>query len=222
MTMSDSMHDHGTERLSAFLDDELTRDEREAVEAHLSACAACRDVLEELREVTRRARQLDDRPSARDLWSGIADRLEPRRAASIWRRRLTFTLPQAVAAGLALAILSGGAVWLSRVDRTARPGAGPGAGAAPPVVRVNLADESYDHAISDLEAVLADGRARLDPRTYAVIERNLRTIDRAIADARRALEADPGNVYLNNHLATARQRKLSLLRRATALTHTEG
>ena len=66
------------------------------------------------------------------------------------------------------------------------------------------------------------GRDRLDPRTYEVLERNLRTIDRAIDEARRALEADPGNVYLNNHLAGARQRKLALLRRATALVHTEG
>jgi anti-sigma factor RsiW len=220
--MTDSWNGHETERLSEYLDGELALDEREGVEAHLAGCAACRDILDELRGVTRLAQRLDDRPSDRDLWPGIAERLEPRRSTSIWRRRLTFTVPQAVAAGLVLAIVSGGAVWLSRLDRTAPAGAGPGPEAPAPVVRVNLADQSYDHAIDDLEAVLADGRDRLDPRTYAVIERNLRAIDRAIAEARQALAADPGNVYLNNHLATARQRKLSLLRRATALARTEG
>ncbi len=41
------------------------------------------------------------------------------------------------------------------------------------------------------------------------------------ARARKALEADPGNVYLNSHLAATRRRKLELLRQATALAHSE-
>jgi hypothetical protein len=51
-----------------------------------------------------------------------------------------------------------------------------------------------------------------------VLEENLATIDLAIEQCRRALEADPANAYLTSHLASARQRKLALLRRATALT----
>jgi hypothetical protein len=126
-----------------------------------------------------------------------------------------------VAAGLVLVLGSAIGVWTLVSGTAGGPAAAPDATPAG-VVRANLADETYDHAVSDLEQVLAEGRDRLNPRTYAVIERNLRAIDRAIAESRRALEADPGNVYLNNHLATARQRKLSLLRHATALAHTEG
>jgi hypothetical protein len=44
----------------------------------------------------------------------------------------------------------------------------------------------------------------------------LKSIDDAIDQCRRALQADPSNVYLNTHLADARQRKLVLLRRAAA------
>jgi hypothetical protein len=51
-----------------------------------------------------------------------------------------------------------------------------------------------------------------------VLEQNLATIDKAIAQSRQALEGDPGNTFLNSHLISARQRKLALLRRATALT----
>ena len=47
-----------------------------------------------------------------------------------------------------------------------------------------------------------------------VLERNLRIIDEAIREARTALDADPANALLNAHLASARQRKLNLLRRA--------
>src|SRR5262249_29479167 len=39
-----------TDKLSDFLDGELTPDERAAVEAHLQGCAACATVLEELRQ----------------------------------------------------------------------------------------------------------------------------------------------------------------------------
>ena len=217
------MTDNWTSRLSEYLDDELDAGERAAIEAHLEACAACRETLAGLRRVVERARTMNDEPPEADLWPAIATRIGQGRVARppVWRRRVSFTIPQAVAAGLILALASAAGVWLVLSANGAGPAGGPD---APPadVVRVSLADEAYDHAVGDLEQALAAGRDTLDPRTYAVIERNLRAIDRAIAESRRALEADPGNVFLNNHLATARQRKLTLLRRATALAHTEG
>jgi hypothetical protein len=69
----------------------------------------------------------------------------------------------------------------------------------------------------DLEKTLAAGRSRLDPETVRILEDNLRTIDQAIEQSRRALRADPNNVYLNGHFAASRNRKLALLRRASAL-----
>jgi hypothetical protein len=50
-----------------------------------------------------------------------------------------------------------------------------------------------------------------------VIEKNLGIIDRAIRDAQSALAADPGNAYLNQHLARETRRKLELLRQAATL-----
>ena len=75
----------------------------------------------------------------------------------------------------------------------------------------------YDGAVADLERVLAEGRGRLDTTTVRVIERNLATIDSAIAQAQRAVAADSGNAYLNSHLAETMRRKLELLRQAAAL-----
>ena len=60
------------------------------------------------------------------------------------------------------------------------------------------------------------GAAGSIPQTVRVLERTCEAIDRAIEQCREALAADPANVYLNSHLAEARQRKLALLRRATA------
>src|SRR6185437_6643329 len=83
--------------------------------------------------------------------------------------------------------------------------------------RAWIAGQSYAAAVSDLERVLEQNRGRLDSSTVRVIERNLATIDSAIAQAQRALAADSANVYLNSHLAETRQRKLELLRQAAAL-----
>jgi hypothetical protein len=49
--------------------------------------------------------------------------------------------------------------------------------------------------------------------TVRVVRENLAIIDRAIADARIALQKDPGNAYLNFHLAQTMRRKVELLRR---------
>ena len=79
------------------------------------------------------------------------------------------------------------------------------------------ASQSYAAAVADLEQVLSEGRGKLDSTTVKVIEQNLAAIDRAIAEAQRALAADSANLYLNTHLAETMRRKLDLLRQAAAL-----
>jgi hypothetical protein len=224
--------DRFTDRLSEYADGELDAAERAAVDAHLAGCAECRMALDELRAVVARAGALLDQAPPGDLWPGIAAQIAPadghprvspfRRALSA--RRFSFTLPQLAAAGIALMILSGGLVWMARsgdpradFDPISAQVEAP-AEQAPLVRPANLADEQYDEAIADLERTLEAGRRALDPETIRVIEENLAAIDRAIDQSRRALSDDPANVYLNMHLASTRQRKLALLRRASALT----
>jgi anti-sigma factor RsiW len=226
------MDDRWTDRLSEYLDGELPETERVALEAHLSSCPQCSAVLADLRLVVRRAHALTPLEPRHDLWPAIARRigatppagteivdLTTRRSA---RRRWAFSLPQLAAAGLALMTLSGGTVWL--LNQPAKPGALAAVDTIPtgmtPVVAVGLkpnAAQSYAAAVADLERVLAEGRGKLDPTTIKVIEQNLAAIDRAIAEAQRALDADSANLYLNTHLAETMRRKLDLLRQAAAL-----
>ena len=86
-----------------------------------------------------------------------------------------------------------------------------------PVRPANFGDAAFDQAVADLQQTLDAGRGRLDAQTIRILETNLQAIDRAIAQCREALAADPANVYLNTYLAETRRRKLELLRRATAL-----
>lgn len=225
------MNDQWTDRLSEYVDDELTDSERIALEAHLQSCAQCTTIVGDLRRVIRRARMLREQAPAHDLWPGIARRIGATPAphaetvdlaARRRVRRWSFSLPQLVAAGIALMMVSGGAVWLAGVraadpvvvsiDKV--PSTTPAV--VPAAVRPS-ASQSYAAAVADLERVLAQGRGQLDTTTVRVIEQNLAAIDRAIADAQRALEADSANLYLNSHLAETMRRKLDLLRQAAAL-----
>lgn len=214
-----------TDRLSDYLDGEdLAPRERAEIERHVAACAECRGILSELRAIAARAASLPERPPAADLWPGVATRLDTRRVVPFRagpRRRISFTVPQLVAASLALMLLTGTLVWMSRIGgpRTDLP---PVAASDPvdqsvAVVPAAFADAQYDAAIADLEKALEAGRDRLDPQTVRVLEDNLMAIDRAIEQCRQALHADPANVFLNTHLADARKRKLALLRSATAI-----
>ena len=219
------MTDIWTDRLSEYLDGELTAAERAAFESHVTSCRECTATLGELREVVARAAALTPRPPAGDLWPGIEPRLQsgavlpfPAKPS----RRFSFTLPQLAAAGIALMVVSGGGVWVLQHGgpATSAPGVVATDSAslpAPRVVSTALSDPRYDEAIADLEQALEAGRAQLDPTTVKIIQSNLAAIDKAIDDSQQALSEDPANVYLNTHLADARQRKLALLRRATAL-----
>jgi hypothetical protein len=222
------MTDTWIDRLSEYVDDELTPAERAALEAHVRSCRECTTALAELRQVVARAGALTPRPPANDLWPGVEARLERRgRVASFAprpARRFSFTMPQLVAAGLALMVVSGGGVWVLQHGgpATSAPGVVATSELPPPAVPAALEDPRYDEAIADLERALEAGRSQLDPATVKILEANLGAIDRAIDESRRALEGDPANAYLNSHLADARQRKLALLRRATSLVQPQG
>jgi anti-sigma factor RsiW len=126
------MHEEWTDQLSDYLDGELSVAERSAVDAHLSGCVDCRRVLEDLQRVVARARSISARPPHRDLWPGIAERIDARSSppnvapfvparhlAGLTSRRVSFSLPQLAAAAALLMAVSGGMVW-SIVRRPAR------------------------------------------------------------------------------------------------------
>ena len=213
------MNDQWKNRLSEYIDGELDSTERAALEAHLATCGDCFATLADLRQVVARAKALEDTPPATDLWTGIRGRLTPGRRpgvsrdTTLVRRRFSLTLGQLLAASIALVLLSGGGVWLAVQQGPTTTAAEPPVMTQSSNVRAASWTGSTDVAIAELQAALVQNEKRLDSTTVRIVRKNLAIIDRAIADARIALRNDPGNAYLNFHLADTMRRKVELLRR---------
>ena len=223
-----------SEIFSDYLDGELPLPDAEELEAHLEGCAICASILRDLQEIQARARSLKDQIPGRDLWPEIAraiqegEREDPQVIAlhpwaaqptsGAGRRGFRLSYIQAVAAGLVLALFSGGAGAL--LFGGSSPSA-TGTADNPPawVEMVSSASPGLGASareVARLEESLARYRDRLEPETARILEKNLAVIDRAISESVRALEADPGNAFLESHLARSVEIKANYLREATA------
>lgn len=210
---------HPVERLSDYVDGDLSVAERESIDRHLAECESCANTLAELRGVVARVQALNDRPPAADLWPGIAALIGDQPVVRLRpsERRFSLTVPQLLAAAIALMVLSaGGVAWFLK-GRTPSGSPAPVAIQSTPSITPAASGKGYDAAVGELEGILAAHRAQLDSTTVRVLEEKLALIDRAVADAQRALATDPKDPYLNGHLAQTRLQKLELLRRAALL-----
>lgn len=208
-----------TELLSAYLDGELDPEAERETAGHLAGCPECGVLLAELRRVLVRAQALEDRPPREDLWPGVAAAIG---AAPSRRWRVSVPVPLLLAASITLMILSGAAVALLLRPVTQPPVAvTPAASGGGVQLAASEESRGYDLAVKSLTQELAENSANLDSTTVRIVRQKLALIDRAIADAERALASDPANTYLHGHLTQTRLRKLDLLRRAATIGRAE-
>jgi hypothetical protein len=78
-------------------------------------------------------------------------------------------------------------------------------------------DVVYDKEINKLQRIVRRQKAGLDTSTVTVIDKNLRTLDSAIAQIRAALKKDPGSSLLGGQASRALEMTVELLRRAAML-----
>ncbi len=219
------MSDQWTDQLSGYLDGDLDPVVAADLEAHLVTCSECRVVLADLRQIVAAAPSYRGTEPGRDGWPSIRAAIETDRMVSFpsagrpvqglrWRHL--------VAAGLVMAAagLAGGWYWFGDRPGGVEPpqvATQPGAGA----MVAGLTSVAYDSAVAELERVLVTNRARLDTATVRSVESSLALIDRAIAEARTAIQRDTANGYLNGQIAANLKKKLTVLRIATRAMDSE-
>lgn len=195
---------------------------------HLAECAECRATLERIRGLVRAARDLprDIEPPA-EVWAALRDRVagERGRRSVVHVRRWWHNGWLATAAAVVLVL--GTATFMAALARGKSAKAKAMMVATPPQApprstpALLAVDRNYVATIRELREALATQRSELSPGTVATLERSLRVIDAAIAEARTALAADPANQALVDILAGHYAHEVDLLQRATELSSSD-
>jgi anti-sigma factor RsiW len=211
-------------RIDAYVDGRLDEASCGELETHLAACQACRDAVDDLRQVLAAAAALPRSIAPpRDLFPEIRSAVEARGSAGGRSRSGLPGTWLALAASLVLA-LTAGIVGISMIDRggVKQPPVGKDStvtlAANDAMAEFRAAEEEYLRATQQLIELLEARGGELPPETAAVLEENLETIDQAIEQVRLALVSDPHNARNGQVLTALHRQKLQLLRKASRLS----
>lgn len=193
---------------------------RHELEAHLTSCASCARLVEELLVVRRAVRALPDLAPPADGWSRLSSVVAaeaPPKSPAITTKWL---------AGLAAAAVLALAVTASVVWQQGRPAPAPArvdpATATPAELLGSVeaefaqAEKHLESAVAGLE-VLAKDRQALDPQVAADLQKSLHVIDQAIGESRAALKTQPLSTEAQESLFEAFRSKIALLQDTIAL-----
>lgn len=206
--------------LSDFVDGAIDASARSAADEHIATCDVCSTRVQRLRALVVRASSL---PNAMDPpageWAQVHARIANSKTRALtampwWTRRGAL-----LAAAVALVMVSS-AVTALLVGGTGGVEAPPVAAVTEPqalMPRLAALEHDYTTVTRDLERELAERKHTLTPETIAAVERSLRTIDAAIAEARDALARDPSSETLARLFVAGHDQKVELLRHAMRL-----
>ncbi len=210
--------------LDEFVDESLPASDATAVRSHLEACPSCRAEVENLRILLAEARSLRRSiEPERDLWPGIAGRIEDRRVVRGAFDRSPVSMSRRLwmaAAAAAILVVSVSIAYMAGLER-GRPRSAELAPANPsgPYMEAaygELADD-LERTRDQLRASLEERQDELSPETWSVVVDNLEVIDTAIGRIETALADNPNDGWLNRQLTVAYRRQIDLLQRASRL-----
>jgi hypothetical protein len=239
------MHPNDT-TLNGYADGTLNAAERPGVEQHLAGCAACREMVDDLREILRATGDLELREPPVRAWSRLerAIKMEREHAtpsaqsrpldgaqgrqpnpggpaeAARYRRYAAWL---AAAAVILVATTVGIRYAPARHADAPPPARGASAaitaGEAALSIETELrqAESHYEKAIKGLETIANSEQGELDPRTAATLQKNLAVIDQAISESRAAVRAQPASEPAQQSLIDGFKTKIGLLQDTVAL-----
>jgi hypothetical protein len=225
------------ERLMAYLERELSDADRQWMDTHRASCARCEALVSDIDALVAQAAALPDLVPSRDLWSGIAERLDAP-VVPLYSKSPAVSQPPvsarpagrgtnvrwlAIAAAVLVTVTSAVTWRIARTPVDATPAVAVNDRAIDStldpvgIVPVVNASDVYEQEIAALRTIVNERFDELDTATVTVLKRNLSIIDKAIEDSRAALAKDPNSRALSTSLDKALESKLALMRRLALL-----
>jgi hypothetical protein len=224
------------DRLDLLLLEQLPPGEAEALAAHLSSCAACRALWEDVRAIQAGAREIGTEGPSPRVWPRLAAAFEQDRHVQQARETVEQRAAPAAAGRYTWRSLAAAAVLVVALGVSLvvlqRPWLWPAANGDPPVTSADQAPSSlvdavelelekaaqhYENAIAGLEQIANASDSPLDPALMTTLRENLQMIDQAIDDSRQALRSEPQSQIAQESLFDAFRRKVTLLQDTIAL-----
>lgn len=211
------------ETLSAHLDGDLPAGQSAEVQAHLDACADCRDALAQLKALAGAARRLGPAEPPPTLWMAVEGAMD--RHDRPWWRSLRLFGVGAMAGAAAVSVAALGLSW--QAHRAA--GRSTAEVAPPPAVAAQVApdpllDEAeaelaraaadYERSIEKLRSLLEREEPRWSPEERARCADRLAQLDEAIAHSRELARRTPGDTTGSDQLFAAYRQKIEFLAEA--------
>ena len=202
---------------------------RAELQTHLDICDDCRALVADLQKIRDAAATLDAVQPPDHVWMQIAGRLRQEgRVSQSGPLRSRSMAVLAMAAALTLAI-AGSLYMLRRTDAPAsvsptaisdaRPAGNAATADAVQSITDDLtaAEQHYQSAIAKLQEVARSDGGGMDPETAAVIEKEHKVLDQAIAESRTALKTEPQSAPAQHSLFEALSQKVALLQSTITL-----
>lgn len=190
------------EVLSALMDGDLDAAQRAPLDAHVSGCATCQQVMRELATLHQLAAQDGRVQPARDLWLDIAPQLP--RPSWNWRSLLQpLLLGGALAAALVLVVLN--LRPQPAVEHTPRKDV---------MAELSRARGQYLDAITRLSVDAEAAMARVSDGDRKKLRDSLTLVDAAIGECEKALRSAPQDVETNQMLLALYDEKIRVLEAA--------
>jgi len=218
--------------LSEYVDRHLDVEQANQVRAHLSICADCRGLADDLDRLRGVAQHLGPITPPVHLWLEIAGRVRlegggatpASRAPATASFRPRAEMWQWLGLAAALVVVTLGVYAIAQPDPVAPAPVVADAGNATEVPTVETVEETmrraeaeYEKAIAQLEQIVKSGDASVSTTTVATLQRSLTTIDSAIAETRAALTENPENQPARTSLFEALRNKVTLLQHTVVL-----
>jgi formiminotetrahydrofolate cyclodeaminase len=215
------MRCHKAQRLiSGYIDGSLETGKAAGLEQHVRKCAACRQLLEDLRTIAAAAPSLDGPEPSEAVWSRIRTRLMNQetvasegRAPAPGLRALGWSasaLKFAGAAAITLILIASGVFFGIRIGKK-----GVSERAADPekytLAKLDEAEHYYRQAIKSLSEAFAGQKGTMIPAAAEMFEKNLAIIDDTIQACRQAVLKEPDDLQARNYLLAAYMDKVTVL-----------
>lgn len=213
--------------ISDGIDGHLGTKKRAALKEHLQSCPDCQSVLEDLKNVVKKAHELEELSPSSQAWLRIQSRLKTeaqsdQTPAFEKKKWFDFLLTQpklkyALSAALLLVIALGLVVLGLRYGKGIFGGVDP---QQYTLSKLKEAERHYQKAIKALAEAVSVQQEGLDPEVAGIFRMNLEIIDASIAACKRAVLNEPENIEARDYLLYAYSKKLDLLDEMAAIKST--